>query len=64
VAGQDLAPDAGQRDLPDRGGRLAVLQLERAARQLEHRAAECDGARGHDQDLAPVLVQAGDILHQ
>ena len=41
---QRLGPGARQRDLADRGGRLALLELERRGRQLEHAAAERDRA--------------------
>ncbi len=55
-------PGARERDLPDGGGGLRVLELQRAARQLEHRAPERDRARRHDQHVAAVLVQRRDIL--
>src|SRR5450631_4598637 len=54
-------PRARQRDLPDGGGGLAVLELERARGQLEHGAAERDGARGDYDDVALLFMQGGDV---
>ena len=44
VAAKHLGPGAGERDLPDRGGGLAVFQLQGAARQFQHAAAKRYGA--------------------
>src|SRR5262249_48799561 len=41
---------------------LAVLELERAFGQFEHRAAERDRARGNHQHVALVAVQPRDVL--
>jgi hypothetical protein len=57
-----LRPGARERDLADRRGGLAVLQLEHPAAELEHGAAECDGARRHHQDVALAAVQLGDVI--
>ena len=61
VRAQRLGPGARQRDLADGGGGLAVLELERAGRQLEHGAAERDGAGGDHQHVVLLLVQGGDV---
>ena len=57
MAAERLGPGARERDLPDGGGGLAVLQLERAARQLQHGAAERDRAGRHHQHVA-LLARA------
>ena len=44
MARENLRPDAGEGDLADRGGGLAVFQLELPGRQPQHRASERDGA--------------------
>ena len=64
VLAERLGPGARQRDLADRRGGLAVLELERPFRQLEHGAAERDRAGRNDDDVALVLVQLGDVLRQ
>ena len=61
MARQGLGPGARQRDLADRRRGLAVFELERAAGELEHGAAECNGARRHDQDVAPLLMKFGKV---
>ena len=64
VAAERLRPGAGQRDLADGGGGLALLQLQRAARQAEHGAAERDRAGGDDQHVAPPPCSARDVVGQ
>ena len=61
VPRQRLGPGARQRDLADRRGGLAVFELERTCRQLEHGAAERDRAGGDDQHVALVAVELGDV---
>src|SRR6185312_6855652 len=61
---QNLRPDARQRNLSHRGRRLALLQLQWAARQLETPAAECDGAGGDDQQLAAFAMELGNVGRQ
>ena len=56
-----LGPGARKRDLPDGGGGLRLLQAERAGAELEHSAAERDGAGGDDEQVSFVLVQGGDV---
>ena len=55
-------PGARERDLPDRRRGLAILQLERPRRQLEHGTAERDRPGRDHQQVAFVAVQGGDIL--
>ena len=57
VARQAFRPGAGQRDLADGRGRLAFLELQRAGGQIEHRAAERDGAGGDDEDIDALGLQ-------
>jgi hypothetical protein len=64
VVGQHLGPGARKRDLADRSGGLAVLQLERPAPEPEHAAPERDGARGHDQHVRLAAVQFGQVLRE
>jgi len=52
----------GQADLPDRGGRLALLEPERARRQPQLPSSECDRARGDQDDLLAAPMQAQQIL--
>ena len=54
-----LGPGAGQRDLADGGGGLAVLELQRTRRQAEHAPAERDGAGGDDHHLGAARLQRG-----
>ena len=54
MALQRLGIGAGKRDLPDRGGRLALLETERPRGQIEDAPAEGDGARGDDEEVAPA----------
>jgi len=61
VPPQRLGPVARQRDLADRGGSLAVLELERTRRKPEYSAAERDGARGNHQEIASLAMQRGEI---
>ena len=58
---EHLRPDPRQRDLADRGGGLAFLQLQRAARQFQPAAAERDRAGRDDQDVAALAMQLGDV---
>ena len=64
VPRQRLAPGPRQRNLPYRRSRLAVLELERAGRQLEHGAAERNRAGRDDQEIAPVAMQRGQVSAQ
>ena len=64
VARQRLLVGVGELDLAGGGGGLALLELERAGRQLEMRAAEPDGAGGDQHDLAAAFVQARDVVGQ
>ena len=64
VTAEHLRPGARERDLADGGRGLAVLELERARRQLEHGAAERDGAGRDHEDVALLAVQTGDVLGQ
>ena len=61
VRAERFRPMPRQRDLSDGGGGLAVLELEGAGGQFQHRAAERDGAGGHHDDVALVPVQPGDV---
>src|SRR6185437_6387274 len=61
---QNFRPDARQRNLSHRGRRLALLQLQWAARQLEAPAAECDGSGGDDQELAAFAMELGNVGRQ
>ena len=54
----------GELDLAGGGGGLVLLELERAGRQLEMRAAEANGAGGHQHDLAAALLQARHVVGQ
>ena len=54
----------GELDLAGGGGGLAFLELERAGRQLEMRAAEPDGAGRDQHHLAACLVQARHVVGQ
>ncbi len=56
-----LRPGARQRDLADRGRRLAVLQLERALAQARDMAPERDRPGGHDQHVRAARVQRRDV---
>ena len=53
-----FGPGARQRDLAHGRGSLAVFELERTCRQLEHGAAEHDRSGGDDEDVALVAMQA------
>ena len=57
VARQRLLVGVRELDLAGRGGGLALLELQRAGRQLEMRAAEADGAGGDQHDLAAALCR-------
>src|SRR6185369_8625557 len=61
VLAQHLGPGAGERDLADGCRRLAVLELERTLRQLEHRAAERDRPGRNDNDVAFIFVETRDV---
>src|SRR5262249_35208690 len=61
MAAERLRPGARERDLADRGGGLAVLELERAFRQLEHAAAQGNGTRRHNEDVALARMQRRDV---
>ena len=54
----------GELDLTGGGGGLAFLELQRAGRQLELRAAEPNGTGRDQDDLAAGLVQARDAVGQ
>src|ERR1700736_3147765 len=64
MAAERLGPGARERDLSDGGGGLTVFQLERAARELEHRASQRDRARRDDENVALAAMQFGDVLRQ
>ena len=61
VRPERLGPGARQRDLPDGGGGLRLLELEAAGGQLQHGAAERDGAGRDHQHVALLGVQGGDV---
>ena len=54
----------GEPDLPDRCGRLALLELERALRQLQGMAAERDGAGRHQHDLLALRGERGHVVDE
>ena len=62
VMGQNLGPDARQRDLADGGRGLALLELQRARRQAEHGAPERDRAGGDDEHVGAAGMELGDVL--
>ena len=64
VRGKFVRPGAGERDLSDRGGGLAVLELQFAARQAGDRAAERDRSRGDDQNVGVAPVERDDVGDQ
>ena len=64
VAVQRLRPGAGERNLADGSGGLAVLELQRRLRQPQQRAPERDRAGGDDQHVGAALVQRGDVLDE
>ncbi len=61
VALQRLRLGAGERDLADRGGGLALLEPSGAGRQVEDAAAEGDGAGGDDEQVAPPGGKRGQV---
>ena len=62
MGAERLSPVAGERDLADGGGGLALLQPEGAGRQAEHGAPQRDRAGGDDEDVGAALVQLGKIF--
>ena len=68
LAGGDVAiaehfgPDAGQRDLADGGGRLAVFELQQAGREAEHAAPERNRAGRDDKHIGAARMQRRDIV--
>ena len=61
VSAEYFRPDPRQRDLSDRRRALALLELQRPARQLQAAAPERDRARRHHQHVAALAMQLGDI---
>ena len=62
--GQNLGPDACERDLTDGRRRLALLEPQRAGRQPQHRAPHGDGAGGDDQNIGALGMKIGDVFSQ
>ncbi len=62
VMAERLGPGAGQRDLSDRGGGLALLEAQRARGQAEDGAPQGDRARGDDEHIRAALMQIGEVL--
>ena len=61
-AAEALRPGAGERDLADGGGGLALLELQGARRQLEDAAAERDRAGGDDEHVAAARARARRVV--
>ena len=59
---QRLCPETRQGDLADRGGRLAVFELQCAARKAEHAPSQRHGAGRHDQHVGAGAMQIGDVV--
>ena len=57
-----LRPDPRERDLADRGRRLAFLELQQRRAEVQDGAPQRDGAGGDDQHVDAARVQLGDIL--
>ena len=55
---------AGERDLPDGGGGLRFLELQRALGEAQHVPAERDGAGRHDDHLLAGLDERGNVVGQ
>jgi hypothetical protein len=64
VPPEHLRPRARQRDLAHGGGGLAILELQRPGRQLEHGAPERDRSRGDYEHVALASMQLGDVSHE
>ena len=53
-----------QTDLTDCGGGLAFLEPQRSPRQPELPPPECDGSRGHQDELLAALAHPHQILDE